>query len=300
MIVRRPSKDICDKCFIFFNQSKFDFIQTREISDVDEASVRASDPFQTDSTEGSAEAVVDFHAEADEDALVDEAAIAKATKHVKMAKDQRAAANAEMRQALNDSKKDAPWDERHDCLVANFCQNLGLPFLEKDQPGETYYFSPLTVNCFGVINTAVEKHELTAFLYHEGEGKKGGNVVASLLYKFLKEKGWLDQEKGARKQLTLVMDNCSGQNKNRMVLHFAVLLVELDFYIRVEVFFLVTGHTKNCNDRLFNLLKQVYRKQNMYTMDQLATALDTNRYVTPIHVKMDELFDFDSFEDTIY
>jgi hypothetical protein len=58
--------------------------------------------------------------------------------------------------------------------------------------------------------------------------------------------------------LNLVMDNCSRQNKNKYVLHLVTLFVELKDYQRVNIIFLVAGHTKNAADRLFNLLKQQY------------------------------------------
>ena len=96
------------------------------------------------------------------------------------------------------------------------------------------------------------------------------------------------------------MDNCTGQNKNRMVIRFVLLMVELNYYEEVQLLFLVTGHTKNSADRLFNLLKQVYRKQNLFTMKQLIDSLGTNPLVTPAAISSDDLLDFDEYEDRIY
>ena len=38
---------------------------------------------------------------------------------------------------------------------------------------------------FGLVNYYAPKDYLCAFVYHEGEGKKGGNNVASMLYHYI-------------------------------------------------------------------------------------------------------------------
>ena len=50
-----------------------------------------------------------------------------------------------------------------------------------------YYYLPLTINIFGVVDYSVE--ELDAYVYTEGEGNKGGNNVVSLIQKSLEKKG---------------------------------------------------------------------------------------------------------------
>eukprot|EP00977_Amphora_coffeiformis_P007840 scaffold1724_cov158-Amphora_coffeaeformis.AAC.6 len=189
-----------------------------------------------------------------------------------------------MKEAKHSLRTD-DWPERKDCIVADYCQNLALPHLGHSQPGETYYFSPLTVCCFGTADTATDKPQMRAYVYSEGDGKKGGNNVASLLFKDLHDRGWVDKEKGPREELTVVMDNCAGQNKNKMVLRMLALVTELGIYKRVNVAFLVAGHTKNICDRLFNLLKLVYRKSNLFGMHQLLGVLNTAEDVTAIGVK---------------
>ena len=66
--------------------------------------------------------------------------------------------------------------------------------------------------------------QLYAYIYTEGEGKKGGNNVVSLIHDTLKKKGvFEDAERlGPGKSLTLVFDNCGGKNKNRIVLRYAL------------------------------------------------------------------------------
>jgi hypothetical protein len=85
-----------------------------------------------------------------------------------------------------------------------------------------------------------------------------------------------------------------------MVLRLALLFVELGYYKRVNCVFLVAGHTKNSCDRLFNVLKIAYRRQNMFTMEQLLKQLNTCNLVEAVQVDEGDIKDFDKFEDTIY
>jgi hypothetical protein len=89
---------------------------------------------------------------------------------------------------------------------------------------------------------------LNEYAYGEGKAKKGGNNVCSLLYKNLVEEGiikqWKDSGKIPGKRLSLGCDNCAGQNKNNMVLHMGLWLINMGIFEEVEIIFLKAGHTK--------------------------------------------------------
>ena len=101
-------------------------------------------------------------------------------------------------------------------------------------------------------------------------------------------------------RLTIVMDNCGGQNKNRMVLQLALYLVEQKYFSTVEFIFYIRGHTKNVCDRLFNLLKIRYHKSNIYTMDMLVDVLNSTDDVTFIHASDSFFYDYDSMLNEFY
>jgi len=88
---------------------------------------------------------------------------------------------------MEDLRNKVVWPYRHDMLVGDYFQNLDLPHFGGEQPGDTYYFSPLTINGFGVVDYSIE--ELNSYIYTEAEGKKGGNNVVSLLSNTLQKKG---------------------------------------------------------------------------------------------------------------
>ena len=164
-----------------------------------------------------------------------EEAVSKMSRHVDCAAAQRCYFNARSKECKNSANE--PHDKRQYCIVADYSQNLQLPHFGEEQPGETYYYCPLNVAAFGVVDC--QNDHLSAYVYHEGEGKKGGNNVSSLLMKYCKEQGWFDKQTPGM-LLTIVMDNCCGQNKNRMVLRaMALYLVEKKVFNKVEVIFLV-------------------------------------------------------------
>ena len=238
---------------------------------------------------------------ADETMAHNEGLIEEARQHVVDAKVMREYVNTKFAEAKHDEEHSVPWNNRRRCLVVDYCQNLALPHLRMSQPGATYYFSPLAVYLFGVVHAGQPHVTMNAYVYHEGEGKKGGNSVASLLYKELKDKGWLYNEAGPQDELTIVFDNCTGQNKNKMVVRlFAFLSESKCHFNKVNLAFLVAGHTKNPCDCLFNLAKNTYRKQNVYSMEQVVSVVSECNDITAVRVQTTDFHDWDAFQDKIY
>jgi len=221
----------------------------------------------------------------------------EAAKHVMMAKAQRELFNLKKQQAFED--KDKPVDERVFTFVADYSQNMYLPNFAGSQPGETYYYSPVNGYCFGVVDASCQPSQLNAHIYLEDVGKKGGDNVASMLWSQLKIKGLIPEDNSkpatAAKELNLVFDNCGGQNKNNMVLRMLLLLVKRGIAKIARAIFLVRGHTKNDCDRMFNQMKKIYRKSNIYSVEGLMTAVGVHPDVQPLQVL--EFFDFDRVEN---
>ena len=308
LLLRRPTEDLCNKCYVFANKFRYNLSQDEESSDDDdddsEGGERVGHTELLNIDEEDADippniAVVLSKSQQERAKMVEEA-----HQHVKDADTMREAAQAATEKAQQSFKKfeagEIPYSERVDCIVCDFCQNLGLPFYGNQQPGVTYYLSQLVIPCFGLADVGkTGAQKLKAYIYHEGQAAKGGNVVASLLFKYLTEQ-FFDKDKGPRKEITIIMDNCAGQNKNRMVLRLIILLVELGYYKRVNCLFLVVGHTKNACDRFFNLLKLKYRQSNVYSMDDLLKVLSTCEAIEPEALAEGDIKDFDSFERKIY
>ena len=151
--------------------------------------------------------------------------VVQAAKHVDMARQQRQLFVRKKAEAKEDATKQVIQEERCYTFVADFAQNMYLPNFASEQPGATYYFSPLNVYPFGVVDPSGEESQLLVHIYIEGEAKKGGNAVASMIWKTLNMKGLINGK--TAKEINIVFDNCAGQNKNRMVSRLLFFMVKL-------------------------------------------------------------------------
>ena len=135
--------------------------------------------------------------------------------------------------------------------------------------------------------------------YHEGVGRKGANNVASLIVKTLRQLNLL-RDDSAGGECNIIFDNCSGQNKNNTVLKLAAWLQQIGYFKKVNFVFLIVGHNKNAADRLFNSLKELYRKQNLFTMQGLFDSLNGSDLVTIVPMSSKDFLDFDALFDNLY
>jgi hypothetical protein len=226
-----------------------------------------------------------------------EKSLLEAAHHVEEAMSMRELANRKICECK--ASADKPRSERVITICCDYAQNGELPSYGNEQPGETYYFSPLTVNIFGVVDTNQDDHMLTAYCYDEVVGKKGGNNVTSLLMKHLDDKYSLNDD-DPYKELNILLDNCLGQNKNRMVLRMVAYLVELGFFKAVNFLFYAVGHTKNPCDQLFNLAKMSIRRHIVFSMDEFITYCGGHPLVTAKEVFETDFADYDKLFNQIY
>ena len=116
--------------------------------------------------------------------------------------------------------------------------------------------------------------------------------------KYLFDRGLLDGRQ--RYKLTIIMDNCSGQNKNKMVIRLAPYLTMKKHFEHVSILFLVAGHTKNTANRLFNLLKKDYRSQNIFSLTELITVCNLNQYVSAYKCVWTDFYDWNIFLNKLF
>ena len=222
-----------------------------------------------------------------------ELTLLKAATHVKAARAQR--------KLFNEKVKMCRESNNVRILVVNYGQNMQMPWFGSVQPGETYYYSPLNVSNLGIVDCFNDT--LYAHVYHEGEGKKGGNNVASLIFKQLQYFGWIpygnEESPSKDDELNIIFDNCPGQNKNNHVLRLVPYLVESRMFLKVNFIFLVVGHTKNAADRMFNTMKKKHRKSNAFTMKELCDGLDSEK-VNVIRLEKDDMKDWDGMLGKFY
>jgi hypothetical protein len=276
LVIQKPSEDICDDCVVFANRHKYIGKKRQELKEEANENGGAMDYDQDNNDLDEQEELVE-----------------KAAHHVMMAKKQREFFNS--KKELAKSTAHLPQEDRVFTFVADFAQNMYIPNFAAQQPGATYYYSPLNVYPFGIVDGSTDPTQLTAHVFYEGEAKKGGNSVASMLWKELETKGLINGR--CAKEINFVFDNCAGQNKNRMVTRFLFFLVKLGITKIARAIFLVKGHTKNDCDRMFNLMKYDYRKMNCYTPADLISIVNQHPQVNAVAMKPSDFHDWDALEN---
>ena len=97
-------------------------------------------------------------------------------------------------------------------------------------------------------------------------------------------------------------DNCTGQNKNRFVMLYCMWRVQAGLHKEITMSFLLVGHTKFSPDWCFGLFKQLYRKTNVGSINDIAEVVKRSasvnhpqligEYDGTTHVKM---YDWSNF-----
>lgn len=150
----------------------------------------------------------------------------------------------------------------------DFAQQLHYPF-EDQQVGPIFFKTPRKAQLFGICNEGIPRQY--NYLIDEAEApKKDANMVISLLDHFFAHYGL------GEKWLHLTADNCAGQNKNNALIHYLMYRVFTGLHEKIELSFLIVGHTKFSPDGYFGLIKRRYRRSQIYTYEQLASMLESS------------------------
>ena len=224
--------------------------------------------------------------------------------HIAMARAQRTHVNECVRLARKDNTENLHFNRSRFAITFDYAQNLGLPYFGDEQPGDTRYYSPLNLCVFGVANNASPKNHLHGYLCHEGEGKKGGVNVPSMVMNhmqtYLMPSGFNPRSNNClTNKITFAADNCTGQNKNNAVIRLANLLVEGGYFATAEVAFLVKGHTKNSCDRSFNLMKQHFHGKNACAKEMALKVLNKSSDATMVDCTPSIFKDCDTLLDKL-
>ena len=113
---------------------------------------------------------------------------------------------------------------------------------------------------------------MVCYVYHEGEGGKGPNKVASLLSNCIETYILCDPH--IKKKLKIFADNCAGQNKNHAIVRFIMALVEVSKFNSVELFYPIRGHSFMPCDRDFSPIKRKLRRiDRLYLLEEIVNVM---------------------------
>ena len=210
----------------------------------------------------------------------------KALDHLHYVRRERTYYKAHCKEAALDYEKTKKDVDNNPITIANsrniimsyswdFAQQLQYPF-EDQQVGPIYFKTPRRAQLFGVCCEGSFKQ--INYLIDEADFlDKDANTVISLLDHFFSNYGL------GEITAYLTADNCVGQNKNNALIQYLMYRILSNLHSRIEMSFLVVGHTKFSPDSHFGLIKQRYRRSSVYTYAQLATLVETSARIDYNH-----------------
>lgn len=126
-------------------------------------------------------------------------------------------------------------------------------------------------------------------MWHEGITGRGGNEIASAILKAIQCKIT------PKRKLIVWSDNCSAQNKNKMLLFLWFYLIAKGFIDEVDQKYLVSGHSFLSCDRDFAQIEKRKRKCNCQVPLDLIKVIVSSRtdhpYIASI-IEPSEFYDF--------
>lgn len=150
----------------------------------------------------------------------------------------------------------------------DFAQQLHYPF-ESQQVGPIFFKTPRKAHLFGVCSEGIPR-QYNYLIDEENFHEKNANTVISLLDHFFTNYGL------GEKWVHLTSDNFAGQNKNNALIQYLMYRILTGLHSKIELSFLIVGHTKFSPDGYFGLIKRKYRRSEVYTYEQLAHIVESS------------------------
>lgn len=172
-----------------------------------------------------------------------------------------------------------------DVFHFDFQKNLPTP---KITVGHQFYLRLLWTYLFGIYCASTEL--TAAYMWHESLAKRGANDVISCLAHFIFRNPL--GRSGAKWSIWWA-DNCAGQNKNNAMIWFFQDLIRRGIYSRIDLKFLVVGHTYGPTDRTFGVIEKYTSKlESVCTPEQWYNQISLSTPTVQVTV-----MDQDNFKD---
>ena len=190
--------------------------------------------------------------------------------------------------------KKKKWDPNHwACIVMDLQQTQLVPKLNASS---AYYKRKLCLYNFCVFDLQNDKAYM--YVWTENVAKRGSVEIYSCLNK------WINDHLYTRdpypRNLKIFADNCGGQNKNNNMCLALLMNIHQDKFDRIELGFLVPGHSYNTCDRMFSNIARKYNKcSQIYSPDQyidlINAALKSNKTSNAYLMKREDFLNIEIF-----
>ena len=150
----------------------------------------------------------------------------------------------------------------------DYAQQIHFPS-SPQQPGSIFFKTPRKCGVFGICSEPLSK-QVTYIVDEACTTGKGADTVISYLHHFLEVHGEGETE------LFLHADNCCGQNKNNALMQYLAWRTVVTRHTKIQISFMIPGHTKFAPDRFFGVFKKKFRMSNVQTMLDMARVVQSS------------------------
>ncbi|CAH2092868.1 unnamed protein product [Euphydryas editha] len=131
-----------------------------------------------------------------------------------------------------------------------------------------YYLSKLNVLNFTIYN--LKSKEVECYAWHEGDGNRGVNEIATCVWKYLDK---LSHNAVEPFHVVFYSDNCCGQQKNKFMIYtYLLALTKFPKILSITHKFLIKGHSANEGDSAHSLIER-----------RIKASLKSNPIYSPDH-----------------
>ena len=144
----------------------------------------------------------------------------------------------------------------------DYSENILVPHLI-ETPGIFFFKTRRKIDLFGITNESTDR-QLNFLIDEPFKISKGPNSVISMLDYYIKR----NIPEGVK--LIFYADNCAAQNKNStMIAYLCYLAKIIKRHPQIELYFMISGHTKFTPDRHFGTIKSKIRTENCFSIQNL-------------------------------
>ena len=101
-------------------------------------------------------------------------------------------------------------------------------------------------------------------------------------------------------EISILVENCGGQNKNNVMIRFLNMIKEGEFIGANTLRLYIKGHTKNDCTHAFNILEEIYRKQMPLLLRSAVKILIPEIILKLFKCFTKNFFDLESFLNDVY
>lgn len=194
------------------------------------------------------------------------AVLKKAQDHLDAARTQRDYYNEQRTLAQTQQTVEVDGVEHNfNVLSFDFAEQVHIPSSAR-QVGSAYFRTARKCGAFGIFDERTNTQ--SNYLINEADSiGKGPDTVLSMLHHYL--------ETHNAPVLVLFADNCVGQNKNNAMLNYLQWRVDIGRNVRIELNFMIPGHTKFSPDRGFGIWKKRYAMADVDCLEDLVVLIET-------------------------